>query len=98
MKTTIFMLLLAGGLALPAAAANSDSSPSASTTLRQNTKHPFFEFWKSKTAPSTKIERYGSISSRPWSQIAGRPAPALFIDQRVYEPGAAMFLARSKWP
>ena len=86
MKTTTMILMIAGGLALQAAAANPDNSPSASTYLPQNTKHPFYEFWKPKAAPDYKVERYGRISSRPWAQTVGWGAPAQFADQRIYGP------------
>ena len=88
MKTTIIILMVAGGLTMQAVAASPDNSPSASTHFRQNVKHPFYEFWMPKTAPSYKIEHFGRISSRPWAQIAGRPAPAPFADQRAIEPTA----------
>lgn len=84
--TTMILLLIAGGLTMQAAAASPDSNPSASTNLRQTTKRPFYEFWKPKAKPSEKIERYGRISSRPWAQSVGWSSPALFVDQRTYEP------------
>jgi hypothetical protein len=86
MKTSIMILMVAGGLAMQAAAANPENNPSASTSsthLGQNPKHPFYEFWSPKTAPSYKVERYGRISSRPWAQTVGWAPPALFVGQRV---------------
>jgi len=86
MKTITLILMIAGGLAVQAAVASPDNHPSASTSstqLGQNTKHPFYEFWKPKTAPGDKIEHYGRISSRPWAQTVGWTAPALFADQRA---------------
>ena len=46
-----------------------------------------------KTPAHDKIDRVGGISSRPWAQIAGSPAPATFFDQRVYEPHFNLFWA-----
>jgi len=91
MKTSIMILMVAGGLVIQTEAASPDSSPgshSASTNIRQTaTKHPINEFWKAKTtAPDYKVERYGRISSRPWAQTVGWTSPAQFVEQRTYEP------------
>ena len=80
---------------MQAVAADPASQPFAATKVPQNTKHPFYEFWQSKTQPNYKIERYGGIyggiSSQPWAQTVGWPGRPLFFDQRVYEPNFPLF-------
>ncbi|MGA2245843.1 MAG: hypothetical protein ABSH48_12650 [Verrucomicrobiota bacterium] len=86
MKKTTMVLLVAGGLAFQAVAADPASSPSAQTPskVQAKTALSIFKIAHSQTVPSDKIERLGNISSRPWAQIAGQPAPPLFEDQREY--------------
>ena len=78
---------------MQAAADNTDKGPSAYTKPVKSNWQPFYKVLKVKTPAKDKIERVGNISSRPWSEIAGRPAPAAFYDQRVYEPHFALFSA-----
>src|SRR5579859_5711307 len=89
--TTMLVILVAGGLAMQAAADNTDKGPSAYTKTQKSNWQPFYKALKEKSPSSDKIERVGNISSRPWSQIAGRPAPPAFYDQRVYEPHFTLF-------
>lgn len=85
MKTTIMVMMVAGGLALQAVAAGTDNNPSAYTKNQPTTWQPFYKVLQTKTTANYKIERVGNISSRPWGQTAGSPAPAAFFDQRVHE-------------
>lgn len=91
MKTTIMVMMVAGGLAMQAVAAGTDNGPSAYTKNQPTTWQPFYKLLKSKTPTNYKIERVGNISSRPWVQVAGRPAPAAFFDQRVHEADFNLF-------
>lgn len=92
MKTTTMILMVAGGLAMQAVAAEPNNNPSVFTKNQKITWATSYQFWQPKKSNvSYKIERVGGLSSRPWAQIAGRPAPAAFFDQRVHEPHFNLF-------
>lgn len=91
MKTTIMIMMVAGGLAMQAVAADTDKGPSVYTKNQPTTWHLSYKVLKAKTPANYKIERVGNISSRPWAQTAGSPAPAAFFDQRVHEPHFNLF-------
>jgi len=91
------ILMVAGALAMQAAAADSNSNsnnngPSAFTKTPKENWTKAYQIWEpKKAAKSDRIDRIGGISSRPWAQIAGRPAPPAFFDQRVHEPHFNLF-------
>jgi hypothetical protein len=92
MKTTTMILMVAGALAMQAVAADPNNGPSAFTKNQKESWTTAYKLWQpKKSAVSDKIDRVGGISSRPWAQIAGKPAPALFYDQRVHEPHFNLF-------
>ena len=93
MKMTTMILMVAGGLAMQAVAAEpNDKGPSAFKKSQKETWTSAYQIWQPKKSnTSYKIERVGGISSRPWAQTAGQPAPALFYDQRVYETHFNLF-------
>ena len=66
-------MAVAGGLALQAVAAGTDSAPSATTTnVKKSTlQQRVSQFLEPKTTKSDKIDRVGGVSSRPWAQTAG---------------------------
>jgi hypothetical protein len=84
MKTTTMILMVAGGLALPAVAADPASGPSAQTKIKVKTVLPIFQLAHPKSVPNYNIDRLGNSSSRPWDQVAGQPGGPVFADQRAY--------------
>jgi hypothetical protein len=84
MKRTIIFLLVAGGVAWQAAAADLTAKTSAQTKVQARTTVPLLQLAHPKADFSDKIDRVGNLSSRPWSEIAGRPAAPSFVDQREY--------------
>lgn len=71
MKTTMIVIAVAAaGLAIQAAPASKDNNPSA-VTKKKAAPQWFYQALETKTAPSTRIDHYDGISSRPWAQTVG---------------------------
>jgi hypothetical protein len=102
MKRMTIILTLAGGLALPVMAADphistAQNSPSVSTGLQKHTLPQKIVqlLMKPEPASSYRIDRVGGVSSRPWAQVAGRPAQTSLndgvVDAGYYQPHFNLF-------
>jgi len=99
---TTMPLVVAGGLALQTLHAVAADPSAAYAKVPQKTVQPVYQFFKPKlffqgkqvnTPMNYNIDRVGQISSRPWTQTVGWPAPSLFVDDQVFEPDFNLFWA-----
>jgi len=96
MKRKAIFLTIAAGLVAQAVAlaADSNNTPSASANVRQNKLQPIYQFTQPNTSDMYRIDRYGGISSRPWTQTAGWASQTTqFAGDRenLYEPHFNLF-------
>ncbi len=97
------MLMVAGGLTMQAVAGPGDGTSANNNPSAAYTKAPGKKvqtvyqvlqpknLFQTKTPVNYQIDRIGGISSRPWAQIAGSPAPPAFYDQRGYDTHLNLF-------
>jgi hypothetical protein len=87
MKTKIIIIIaVALCAAARAAVVNQSTNAPAHANIKTKMLHLANPFTPAKAEDKSKIERYGGMSSRPWTQIVGwHPGePAAFTDGKTH--------------
>jgi hypothetical protein len=91
MKMKTILMAIIAGLAVQAVAVGQDNNSPSATANAPNAPKPTLQqritkyYLQPKTTQTDKIERVGSISSRPWAQTAASysaAGPSLFAGDR----------------
>jgi hypothetical protein len=94
MKRTTIIMVIAGGLALQALGAGTESNPTATTTRKGMAQQRVYQFVGPKITKTDKIDRVGGTSSRAWAQSAGWASSQVQFAgdrERFHEPQFNLF-------
>ena len=79
--------------ATQAVAVDQSNDAFASANIQKKTLHVVNPFAETKAGDKDKIERFGEMSSQPWTQTVGwHPGePSAFMDAKIHEPKLQLF-------